>query len=440
MRLYLKKYALTLLFVYISVFAVLGSSALNNVVSFSAAAQQTFAMLLYLPFELMIIGKLLFDLKRFRLSGFNVLYYLFLMYYILLTVYRSCVGSEAQESFYYAVVLFGVLALYSLITEERFGPVHETLQANLLLIAGFFVAVKIFFTFIEGHLLTHLPINNLYSTSLLVLLMPFLIDMLRHGQNKRSKISCVLLALSVALVLVCGSRAIVMLSLAVLVTLLVLHIKNFAVVKKVLAGVAAALVLVFAAAATNVGTVRYSLVREFSVLSSVIPLENAFFNTEDPWEIIGAQDQIGRSDTMRAELMKKGLDQVWKSPFFGTGDLYYTYDLGYKTMEQTAHNFIIESIICFGLFGTLMVLLLLLAILKQCGFFGKPGTPNWRLRIYILVAMLYYFALGLVQPSVYNTLVCPMFLAVMAYYGERLLPAQQRQPKKVLCLLGCGKD
>ena len=43
------------------------------------------------------------------------------------------------------------------------------------------------------------------------------------------------------------------------------------------------------------------------------------------------------------------------------------------------------------------------------------------------------------QPSVYNTLVCPMFLTVVACYGDRLLPVQQREPQKTVCLLRCGK-
>jgi len=157
----------------------------------------------------------------------------------------------------------------------------------------------------------------------------------------------------------------------------------------------------------------------------------------DPSE---ALDQIGRSDAMRSELMKQGIAEVWKNPIFGTGNLYYTYDLGYKTMEQTAHNFIIESLVCYGIVGTVMIALLLLAILRQCGFFRKECIKNWRIWASIILVSLYYFAFGMVQPSVFNTLVCPVFFVAITYYGDLLLPVQDREPKKIFRLLKTGKD
>ena len=440
---FLKKNLLAVLFVYLSVFTILGSSALNNLVPFPRFAQQIFSAMLYMPFRLMVLGKIFCDLKRFRVSGFNVLYYTLFIYYFALTVYRvNSPASPAMESTLYAVVLFGVLALYSLITEGRLGPIRETLQRNILIIACYFIALKVIFTFLEGRLFSHLPINNLYSTSLLVILLPFLADTMKNGESKKAKLSCVLMTLAVALVFVCSSRAIVTLSLIVLVTLFLLHIKTLAMVKRLLAAVSAALVLVAVAATLNVGIVRYSLVREFSLLSSVIPIgktDASMIEGEDPWDMIGAQNQIGRSDAMRAQLMKQGLDEVWKNPIFGTGDLYYTYDLGYKTMEQTAHNFIIESLVCFGIVGTLMIIALLLNILRQFGFFRRKTFRSWRIWVYILVISLYYLALGMVQPSVYNTLLCPMFFIGLAYYGERLLPVRDRAPKPTVCLLGKRK-
>ncbi|MBE6933671.1 MAG: hypothetical protein E7462_01265 [Ruminococcaceae bacterium] len=439
----LKKYTLSILFIYISVFVALGSTSLDEQLKFPDRALQIFAIMLYLPFLLLILWKIASDLKCFRVTGFNILYYLFGAYYVLLTAYRFGTGAEVKEGFYYSVVLFGVLALYALITEQKLKLDHDMFRKNLLIIVSYFVAIKVIFTFIEGRLIGNPPVNNLYSTSLLVILLPFLIDTMRHGNTRRTKVSCVMLSLTVVMMLVCSSRAVVLLGLAVLAGLFLLYIKNWLVVKRVLVGVSAALVIVVVMTVLNVGVVRYSLVREFNSLSAVISLEDATATVpgEDrPLDPSDALEQINRSDTMRSDLMKTGLAEVWKNPIFGTGDLYYTYDLGYKTMEQTAHNFLIESIVCYGLVGTAMIALLLLAIFRQCGLFRKGSLKNWRVWLYIPMVTIYFFAFGMVQPSVFNTLVCPIFVVAVTYYGELLLPVQEREPKKLIRLLKSGKD
>ena len=477
MKRFLKTYSIALLFIYLAVLSALCSSALTAVFVFSPAVQQTLSTCLYVPFMVMIGGKLLSDVCCFHLSGFNIVYYLFGVYYILLTAYRFFVGAEAIESFYYAVVFFGVLGMYALITEQKLGMDWETLRKNLMIVATFFVVLKVIFTFIEGRVILNLPINNLYTTSLLVILIPFLMDTLQHEQTKRAKLSGVLLSLTVTLVLVCSSRAIVMLGAAVFAVVFLVYVTNLSVVKKVLAGVCAALMLVVAFSALNVGVVRRSLVREFGGLATLLSskdtedAESSAPEEEEPSDPEAEEpsdpatdsdvtpendstaeqpdseakpsspgsstvaDQIDRSDAMRAELMAAGRAEVRKNPIFGTGDLYYTYDLGYKTMEQTAHNFIIESIICYGLVGTAMIALLLLCILKQCGIFRKESFKQWRVWVYIPAVLVYYLAFGMVQPSVYNTLVCPIFAVAVAYYGDLLYPAQDRVPAKQIRLL-----
>lgn len=442
MRQWLKKYSLSIMFIYLSIFVALGSTSLYEQLRFSNGARKIFTILLYLPFLLLIFWKIVSDLKCFHISGFNILYYLFGVYYVALTVYRFCTHGEIKESFYYSVVLFGVFALYALIAERKLKLERDVFQKNLLIIAGYFVAIKLIFTFIEGRLIGNPPINNLYSTSLLVILLPFMIDTMKQGSRKE-RICCLLLSLSVALMLVCSSRAVVLLGLGVLAALFLIHITSKQVVLRTLFGIGCALVMVASMAVLNVGIVRYSLVREFNVLSAIIPTDDtdAVIPGEDTTlDSSEALEQIGRSDEMRSDLMKQGMAEIRKNPIFGTGDLYYTYDLGYKTMEQTSHNFIIESLVCYGIVGTVMIALLLLEIFKQCGFFRKESIKNWRIWASILLVSLYYFAFGMVQPSVFNTLVCPVFFVSIAYYGELLLPVHNREPKKNFRLLKTGKD
>ncbi len=457
---FFRKYSLFFLVFFISIWVSLASTSLNEQFRFSPLANQVFTLLLYLPFFLIILWKVISDCFAFHVTKFNILYYIFGVYYVALSAYRFLSGGEVKEGIYYAVVLFGAFSLHALIIDKKLNLSNEDFSHNLFAILTYIVLYKVAVTFMEENVFGNPPINNLYSTSMLALLLPFMVSGLHEKKGLKTKFCGALCCLSLVLILTCSSRAVVLLSAAVLIGLLLTFITSATVIKWMAVSFVSSLVLVSVLAGLNVGKVRYSLYREFNIsfvlsdkdtpttppsgtTSTTVtdsPTEPSTQTQPEPSNPNNqlsndTQEQINRSDAMRAALIKQGIQEVKKNFLFGTGDLYYTYDMGYKTMEQTAHNFLIECLVCFGLIGTLMIFALLLSLLIDFGFFSKKGIKNYKQWMFIVLICFYYFAFGMAQPSVFNTLVCPTFVMVITYHGRLLCPDKSNVSPKTLCLL-----
>ena len=425
----IKKYWLFALFVYLSVWTALGSAAMSEVISFSPLAKQIFSLLLYLPFALLILWKLVGDLHDFKPTKLNILYYSLAAYYVILTAVRLFTRGEFKESLYYCVTFFGVIAVFIMFRDRKLQMSAAALQKNLYAIVAFAVLYKLIFTLLEGNTFSHAPINNLYSTSLLVLLMPLMVDGLKQTGGRKAWFSYALLCLSFTLILVCKSRAIVVLAAVVLGVLFLMNLRKPKVLATLLILLLCAVLLVALMAWLEAGDVRIALYRSFGIVFDVpspIPKPVPTDPNVTPSIEVSAQQQIGRSDDMRSVLFNLGVEQMKKNILFGTGDLYYTYDLGYKTMDQTAHNFLVECMICYGAIGTVLVAAILFFMLWDCRFFCKDGLKKWQGWLSVLLILFHFFALGMVQPSVFNTLVCPFFGAVLAYYSLVLNPPEEK--------------
>ena len=420
---FLSRYKLLLGFVYLTVFTALGSTPMNEVLHFSGRANQIFALMLYMPFMAVICWKLFCDLKHFEKHIANLLYYVFGFYYIFLSAIRILYGMEVKENIYYSVVLFGAIALWLQLRDQRLKLANLALRENLTGILIYTIVVKVILTGLTGSLFSNEPLNNLYSTSVLVMLIPFMIAGLKEKEGRKNRLYPILLCLAAVLILICASRAVVMLSIGVLVVTLAVYLRERRVLVKALVSIACAAAIVASLAAMDAGRVRYSLYREFGFVIGGQADENPSDDFDDDQLI--AEDQTERSDSMRSDLVKLGLEEVRKNVFFGTGNLFYTYDLGYKTMEQTAHNFIIESLVSFGLIGTLMIAAIVFFMVGGCGMFKKLTICSFRNKISVLAVLFHYFAFGMVQPSVYNALLCPLYALLMAYYASILPKADE---------------
>jgi hypothetical protein len=423
---HLKKYALLYLFVYLTVWLSLASTPLNEPFKFSHRANQIFSLLTYLPFGVLVLWKLVGDLRKPGKNLFNLVYYLLGFYYVGLSAYRLFNGMEVKETLYYSVVLFGSVAACLQIRDGRWAMSAEDMKANFMGILVYMIVYKILFTLLSVDLfgyskvLGNPPINNLYSTSMLAMLLPFLADRIRDKAGKRGWFHELLMCLSLMLIMICKSRMIFTLGLCVFAGLLLVNLRSKAFLRLLSVGLCAVLVVGVLAVA-DVAEVRESVNRATSLFPDSDKQSHSSRPNRDPdKEKDEEQDkmeaQIQQSDNMRADLMKLALVEVRKAPVFGTGDLYYTYQMTYKTMEQTAHNFILESLVSYGIVGTAMIAVLLLSLLISSGFFAWKKLTCWRSRAGAFGMLLYFFALGMVQPSVYNTLLCPLFAVLIEYY------------------------
>lgn len=446
---HLKTYKFFYLFVYISIWTAMASTPMNEVFSFPKIAAQAFSLLLYVPFLVLVVWKFWSDLKCLKLHFTNILYYAFVFYYIILSGYRMLTHAEVKEGIYYTIVLLGAFALFLQIRDEKTVLSSEVFQRNVALIAFYMISLKLVVSFLEGNVFSLAPINNLYSTSVLVMLLPFLFAGMKNHTGKKELLYWIAFLLAVALIMICSSRAISLLALVVLGGLFLFTLRDINAVVKFISAILCAALLVTILAVCNVGLVRRSLYREFGVMwpSSSANIEHYHYDelTGEPIpNHVQTQNsidsQVDRSDSMRSDLQKQGIAEFKKNPLFGTGDLYYTYDMGYKTMEQTAHNFILECLVCYGIVGTAAIICMLAGMLCQCGFLRKFRFNEITYRAFLLLVMLHYFALGMVQPSVFNTLLCPLFALLLAYYGRLILPEAEQKPVKSIALLRAGKE
>lgn len=446
---FIKKNALVLLFVYISLWTALASTPMNEVIPFPTIANQLFSLLLYVPFLAAILWKLWSDLKDFKLHFVNIVYYLFAVYYVALSAFRLVAGMEVKESIYHAVTLLGSFALFLQLYDRRCLLSGEAFSRNLMGIALFMAVLKLIISFLEGGFFSLSPLNNLYSTSVLVMLLPVLFVGFREHKGLRGVIYWSTFCLSVLLIMICSSRAITLLSIAILGVLMLFTLKKPLDLGKFLAAILCAAILVTLIGVCNIGLVRRSLYREFGIRWPVSSSQQQDPNQEEmespdlsEEELIHTiiDAQINNSDNMRGELLQRGIREFKKSPIFGTGDLYYTYDMGYKTMEQTAHNFLVECLVCYGIIGTLLIAALVVGMLIGCGLFRKFKWAELPNRVYLLLVMFHYFALGCVQPSVFNTMLCPLFAILLAYYGRLILPARPADKSFSLLKGKAGKE
>lgn len=120
---------------------------------------------------------------------------------------------------------------------------------------------------------------------------------------------------------------------------------------------------------------------------------------------IPVADTSKYSDLMRDDLMKLGIAEVEKNLFWGTGNVNFDYVVNEDLISQTPHNFILESLICFGLFGT--ILLAIIALYIICSFLLKKDILfSSKTNLIVLVSIL--FGYSLFQPTLYNYIILPV--------------------------------
>jgi O-antigen ligase len=92
---------------------------------------------------------------------------------------------------------------------------------------------------------------------------------------------------------------------------------------------------------------------------------------------------------------------VKKNLWFGTGNAVYTYQLGQRTVRQSAHNGIIESLTSFGLVGTIMIVFILAVILMK-NLLSKMSLRNKILAMYVFITV---GGFPMMQPILFNLII-----------------------------------
>lgn len=433
------KYKLFLIFLFISVLASLQSTSLNSVLHIPLPLCRVFTALTYLPFILFILWKLICDIKERKFGLSNILFYAFALYYAVITVFRFFNHMEIKENLYYSVILFGSLSMCMQIVAGRLPVSSRDMVSNFTAIAIYMVLFRLINRLILQDYIYPPPININLTSGVSALLIPVLLDACCKKEISKKELWICSLTVVASLVVIgtTGSRAIFMLTLPVLAVMTVSKIKTGMVVKRILPIILASVVIVGAMAVLDIGRVRYSLYRETTIHFFVdkAPSGGSTDTPDTPDDtdeshINSTQsmaiEQTNNSDNMRAVLVNWGINQIKQNFLFGTGDVEYVYHITetYAVM-QSSHNFLIESLICYGAVGTVLLLALFASLIFETKFFRRKGV--FHDLFCLIVTMAFFFAFGMVQPIIYSYIMAPVFAWILAYYTQRINNLEMKQ-------------
>ena len=430
----IKCYKFFLFFVFITLCLTMTSTWVTDAVLIPLAVNRVFTLLCYLPFILAIAWKLLTDIRSIKYRKPDVLTYLFYgfsFFYAVITAYRFFAALEIKENLYYTIVLLGSAAAYLLIRSGDITATEKELKKNLYAIAAYLVLYRLLYVFVGCYFFENQPINTNLLTGSLGILLPVLIVSLFQcrGDKKTVLLAMATLALALIVIIATGARAIFLLSILAVVVLVVCGIKNKTYLYRLVSVVGAAALVITVLAAVNFGSVRYALYRETGIsVSSIFGGDsdgdtsalNPSNPNKDPLQD-SAYEQILRSDKMRDDLMKWGIEEIKVNPWVGTGNVLFSYTLNERfTFMQSPHNFLIESVLCYGLIGTVILAAVFITIILNTGLFRKAGKGAFLPKIGIVLTAIYYFAFGFVQPTVFAPMICALFVLSLAAFSKNV--------------------
>lgn len=417
----LNKYNISIVFFFYILLNVICSRWVQEVFPYPLNILRILTVLIYLPFILIILIKLYMDIKcKALFKGANIFYYSFFTYYVLISVWRIINHDEVKESFYFFIVIIGAIAF--LIQGVKFNFFSkDSLIDNIFVCTAIICSYRISFVFLVNKIFSYMPINAIIFACIFIISIPFLVNNIEIKSHARKIVCFLLLVLSITFVLLSGSRAsfylLVFLVLAITVFMIIKCKKNLIPFFSILLCSTVIVTILFA---INFKDVRKNVVREVWFLNSVIKVEepvsdnNENINTEINYdELIDQQNQqIDKSDNFRRELFIYGINEIKKNPLFGTGNVLYEQQMNETYIaNQSSHNFIIESLVSFGIIGSLLLLGSILLILIHA-----IKVIDIKSKFFLILTIGVLLAFSCIQPLFYNPIVVyPFFTLITAF-------------------------
>lgn len=423
----LKKYWIALCFGVVTVFISLLATWTKEVITISPLFEKVATVLVYMPFIAAVLWKLMCDLKNFKTSiqrPINMVYYGFAFYYVCISAYRFFISAEVKENLYYSIIFFGSIAIYMQLADRKISIEKEQLQKNIILISAMMAIARLVNYFLVGPIFASYPINMNIMTGLNIITIPFLVDCHKNLSCKKYKIiTLVLIAIILLEVLTSSARLMCTLVLVALFVQIIANFKNKKVFKRVLIACVCALLVITTMFVANVKNTRYAIYREFKFVKTIVMVIDEAMGThmsgnklDEEQEMVEAIEQIQRSDSMRNDLMKMGIDEISKNPLIGTGNVTFLYPVGEYEFQQSSHNFLLETLNCYGVIGLLFIIAFIVVALYNSKVFSRKNKGPWQNKASVLLTFAIFFAMGSLQPLVFNILLCPVFMMLFANF------------------------
>ena len=128
----------------------------------------------------------------------------------------------------------------------------------------------------------------------------------------------------------------------------------------------------------------------------------------------GADSNALISDGVRSEIWYLGIQIFKAQPLLGAGILTFDFNMGIYKVHQSAHNFLIELLMSYGIIGTIIYGIILNYILKI-----NNGNKNSKRVVYLTMAS--YLAFSFVEPTFVEKIILFIFLMLVTSESNELI-------------------
>lgn len=449
--------------VYFSLILILLTSILNSRYVFSVfniplIILRILTVLMYLPFFISIMWKIIVDIKKRKIDRIDFLFYGFMIYYIIVSIYRIIAGMNYKDSIYDTLTILGTISFLMIYKND-----YTYFNKIIISYCGLLIFYRLIYILFFSKIILVSPINTNVIGCVFLISLPIFIKNYINSENLKNKILMLIgSTMMISILFTLGSRFCFFFCIVEIIVLLIkfVSLKKF---RDYIFLILISISLILIMYISNIGNAKLNIDRQtnplFELLTTytqninnstnklvstnqslkyvqaksanniVVHMNNvnindynkthsniiyisSSVNDTDKW----IDDQIEQSDQMRRQLMEKGISEIKKNPLFGTGNLYFEYDLhnGYGVFRQTSHNLIIDGIINYGLIGFAILIVLFLKIV----FFGIFTYIQKIQYFEFLLIVFAFFGNSLIQSLAYNPIVLPIFVLNILSFGD----------------------
>lgn len=373
---------------------------------------------IYIPYVLCSLYAVYSTIKKFKENKRTflkkhfdrILVVLFGIFCIILFIYRFVHHLNYMDGLHFAVRIIGAFGIYYAAIDCE--SINKHITKNLLTFSLVLNVVLIGDFLVHGSIRMTKILTNIIIVCCVVLLLNISAVKYHQEQNKFNwfyEICCILnFIITCLIIILSGSRLALAFGAVLIIYTLVNIFKN----KKrfliyLFAILFSALILVLLTM-VNFGDSKRMVEKQ---IYTVFRVDFSETNPNDH-ELEDPVSNISKySDLMRNDLIRLGIKEVKKNILFGTGNVNFEYVLNDETILQTPHNFLLESFICFGLFGTIMLALIAITIVLKYLLYKNIRI---RAKSNFVLTLLILFGFSFLQPTLYNYMVLPVSLLTTA--------------------------
>lgn len=367
--------------------AILGSRWIVLAYGISETFSKRLMLFLYLMLAFFLAIKIAGDYFQKKFSLVTSILHVFFIYSVFIITIRFVSGVEVKNTIYWTIILLGSISAAELVFNSSYKRQTikiETIINDFTSFGLFVVAYKALYVLYLNRIIAYDPLNTNKECGIMLIVIPCsVLGYLMYGR-KKYVIGILLFSL---VILYSGSRGGLLLYAFEIVAIYTLFIRhNYKVTKWLLFLLLSAFVL-SVIITLNVGNIQNYIIR---ALGTIAHKSSIMFSTIE---------QISRSDAGRHELYDFGYKEFLKSPLFGTGIVYFRQTInGMGVFSQSAHNFILETLDCFGLLGLMQLALLYIGV-----FFKMPKYN--KCKSYFTILSIAFFGYSMVEPFLYDPFV-----------------------------------